>query len=290
LEALSVADQKFPKLKYRQFANCLAWGLMGATDFDVDAVGNFEDPGTPEMCDDYLLRHQFRWKDDFGASATITSTNLSYNNLMGWRYAAQLGQEYYPLYQTTDGAGGTEVITLSLQAVDAIRLDLTQTGTDYGYSLWEIEAQSPFTTTNLLLHADCAVSSHQDDENCPECTCQKALDGNLATRWSSEQPAYPGDPLPPQWLVITPTHPSRVMTITLRWETAYASSYNVTASWPFADFFGNVLSCTVPLMTDSVQQCGTDLPRVMYDVQRHFHYGEILAPNLALTMDVTATA
>jgi F5/8 type C domain len=290
LEALSVADRKFPKLRYRQFANCLAWGLMGATDFDVDAVGNFEDPGTPEVCDDFLLRHQFRWEDDFSAFATITSTNLSYNNLMGWRYAAQLGQEPHPLYQTTDGTGGSEVITIPLQTVGAVRLDLTRAGTDYGYSLWEIEAHSPFTTTNLLLHADCAASSHRDDENCQACTCQKALDGDLATRWSSEQPAYPGDPLPPQWLVITPTQPSRVMTITLRWETAYASSYNVTASWPFADFYGNVLSCTAPLMADSIRQCGTDLPRVMYDVRRHFYYGEILAPNLALTMDATATA
>ncbi len=290
LEALSVADQQFPRLKYRQFANCLAWGLMGATDFSADAMGNFEDPGTPAMCDDYLLRHQFGWKDDFSAFATITSTNLSYNNLVGWSYAAQLGQESHPLYQTTDSAGGSEAITIPLQAVGAIRLDLTRTGTDYGYSLWEIEGHSPFTTTNLLLHADCAASSHQDDENCPACTCQKALDGNLATRWSSEQPANPGDPLPPQWLVITPTHPSRVMTITLRWETAYASSYNVNAAWPFADFYGNVLRCTVPLMAGSIGQCGTDLPRVMYDVERHFYYGEILAPNLALTMDVTATA
>jgi hypothetical protein len=47
LEALSIAEIKFPDPKYRLFANCLAWGLMGATDFDPGAVGHFKDPGTP---------------------------------------------------------------------------------------------------------------------------------------------------------------------------------------------------------------------------------------------------
>jgi hypothetical protein len=36
-----------------------------------------------------------------------------------------------------------------------------------------------------------------------------------------------------------------------------------------------VLSYTAPLMAGSIQRCGTDVPRVMYDVERHFYYGEI---------------
>ncbi|MFQ5421626.1 MAG: hypothetical protein ACE5EY_14835 [Anaerolineae bacterium] len=93
LEALAIAEQKFPDPKYRQFAECLAWGLIGATDFDVDAIGHFEDPGTPESFDDYLLRPYFGWRDDFSGFATTTAANLSYNNLMGWLYASQLSQE-----------------------------------------------------------------------------------------------------------------------------------------------------------------------------------------------------
>jgi len=289
LEALSVAEQRFPDPKYRIFANCLAWGLIGATDFSPGAIGNFEDPGTPEEFDDYLLRPYFGWRDDFSSFATTTSTNLSYNNMIGWRYAAQLGQESHPLYQTTSGVGGTEIITIPLQAVDSIRIDMTQRGSPYGYSLYEVEAYNPFTTTNLLLNADCAASSFQNDVNCSACTCGKALDGNLSTRWSSEQPTYPGGPLAPQWLVITPTHPTRVMTVTLYWEAAYASNYSLTASWPFADFYNKVLSYTTPLMAGSIQQCGTDLPRVMYDVKRHFYYGEILTPNLACLPPLTST-
>jgi hypothetical protein len=290
LEALSIADQKFPDPKYRLFANCLAWGLMGATDFNAGAVGHFEDPGTPEAFDDYLLRPYFGWKEDFSGFAPGTFSNLSYNNMMGWRYAAQLGQESHPLYQqTTSGMGGTETITIPLQAVGSIRVDMTERGnSDWGYSLLEVEAHNPFTDTNLLLGADCAASSYQDDVNCPGCTCQKALDGNLSTRWSSEQPVS-SQPAP-QWLAITPTRPTRVMTITLHWETAYASSYSLTASWSFADFYSNVLSYTAPLMTGSIQQRGTDLPRVMYDVGHHFYYPEILTPNLACAMVVTATA
>jgi hypothetical protein len=290
LEALSIADQKFPDPKYRLFANCLAWGLRGATDFNPGAIGNFEDAGTPEVFDDHLLRPYFGWRDDFGSFTPGTFSNLSYNNLMGWRYAAQLGQSSHPLYQTTGDVGGTQIITIPLQAVGSIRIDMTQRGTNYGYSLYEVEAYNPFGDANRLSDANCAASSYQDDMNCSTCTCEKAIDGNLSTRWSSEQPAYPGGPLTPQWLVITPTHPTRVMTITLHWEMAHASSYNLTASWPFADFYNNVLSYTTPLMAGSIQQCGTDLPRVMYDVERHFYYGEILTPNLACTLAVTATA
>jgi hypothetical protein len=290
LEALSIADRKFPDPRYRLFANCLAWGLMGATDFNKGAVGNFEDPGTPEGFDDYLLRPYFGWQDDFSDFTPGNFANLSYNNLMGWRYAAQLGQEpHHPLYQTTEGTGGIEIITIPLRTIGSIRIDMTQRGTHYGYSLYEVEAHNPFTDTNLLLDAECTASSYEDSVYCTECTCEKALDGNLSTRWSSAQPGYPGGPPVPQWLVITPTHPSRVITITLRWEKAYASSYNLTASWPFADFYSKVLSYTVPLMASSIQHCGTDLPRVMYDIERHFYYGEILTPNLACLALLTPT-
>jgi hypothetical protein len=298
LEALSVAERKFPAPKYRLFANCLAWGLMGATDFDAGAIGHFEDPGTPAQAfDDYLMRPYFGWKEDFSGFALGTWSNLSYNNMMGWHYAAKLGQESHPLCQTTSGVGSTETITVPLQAVGSIRIDMTQRGTDYGYSLYEVEAYNPFTDTNLLLEAECTASSYQNDMYCSDCTCDKALDGNLSTRWSSEQPD--NGQLDPQWLVITPTRvtpsgivtqPTRVMTITLHWEAAYASNYSLTASWPFANFYGNVLSYTAPLMTGSIQQCGTDLPRVMYDVKRHVYHSEILTPNLVCTMAVTATA
>jgi len=74
LEALSIAAQRFPDPKYRLFANCLAWGLIGATDFNPGAIGNFEDPGTPEEFDDYLLRPYFGWQDDFRNFATTTFT------------------------------------------------------------------------------------------------------------------------------------------------------------------------------------------------------------------------
>jgi hypothetical protein len=64
----------------------------------------------------------------------------------------------------------------------------------------------------------------------------------------------------------------------------------LSASWPFADFYNKVLNHTSPVMAGSIQQCGTDLPRVMYDVGRQAYYTEILTPNLVCTMSVTATA
>ncbi|MCP4541537.1 MAG: DUF11 domain-containing protein [Chloroflexi bacterium] len=291
LEALSIAEQQFPgaRDKYRLFANCLAWGLMGATDFDPRATGAFEDPGTLAEFDDYLMRSHFGWQDDWSGYDTVTQTRASDNNLMGWHYAAQLGQEPHPLYQTTEGTGYTEIITIPLQAVESIRIDMTQRGTIWGYSLYEVKAYNPFTDSNLLLNADCAASSYQNDENCSTCTCDKALDGivSAASRWSSEQPN--NGQLAPQWLVITPTNPSRVMTITLTWELAYASSYDLVAFWPF-DFYNQVLSHTTFMIADSVRYCDTRLPFAMYDLEQHFHYGEISTPNLSCDQDIAVTA
>jgi hypothetical protein len=76
----------------------------------------------------------------------------------------------------------------------------------------------------------------------------------------------------------------------LHWDAAYAQSYRLTASWPFDAFYRKVLSYTAPLMAASAGHCGTDLPRVMYDVGSHFYYPELLAPNLACTAPITATA
>lgn len=272
LEALSIAETKFPKSKYRLFANCLAWGLRGATDFDPRASGHFEDPGTPEAFDDYLLRHYFGWQEDFSAFRTLPASNLSYNNLMGFRYAAQLGEQAHTLYQTADGLGLTEVITVPLQAMEAITLSMTKRGTDWGYSLYEVEAHNPFTETNLFLGAACAASSHQNDVHCQACTCTQALDGVIsdASRWASGIP-WKDD----EWLVITPTQPTRIMTLTLHWQDAYAAHYDLSATWPFETFYRNVLSSTAPLMAESIQQCGTDVPRVLYDVEQHLHYGEL---------------
>ncbi|MFQ5421627.1 MAG: discoidin domain-containing protein, partial [Anaerolineae bacterium] len=43
-------------------------------------------------------------------------------------------------------------------------------------------------------------------------------------------------------------------------------------------------------MAGSIQQCGTDLPRAMYDVEGHFYFDEILMPNLVCATAVTTTA
>jgi len=44
---LCAITERISDPEYRPFANCLAGGLMGATDFNPGAIGNFEDPDLP---------------------------------------------------------------------------------------------------------------------------------------------------------------------------------------------------------------------------------------------------
>jgi uncharacterized repeat protein (TIGR01451 family) len=213
LEALSIADQKFPDDKYRLFANCLAWGLMGATDFDPRAVGVFEDPGTPdEPFDDYLMRTYFGWRKDFGDFAPGHSGNLSYNNLMGWRYAAQLQADFYDkVFSYT-----VPVITGSVQ----------QCGTDLPRVMYDVGRHfyyGEILADNLARQASCTASSHQDDLNCPDCDCYKALDGALDTRWASD---WNDD----EAITLTFTTSVAIDAVVLKWEDAYGQAYTIDTS------------------------------------------------------------
>jgi hypothetical protein len=255
LEALSIADRKFPDPKYRRFANWLAQGLIGAADFSAGAIGNFEDPGTPEEFDDYLLRSYFGWTRDFTDFGTTTASNLSYNNLMGWRYATQLGQESRSLYRMTDSISGVDPVTIAdfyskvLSYTTPLMTDSIQhCGTDLPRVMYDIERHfyyGEILTPNLaclppLMPAvssteaegcvephravSCTASSSQDDVNCRACTCEKAFDDDTrSTRWASR---WSDD----EWIALEFSEPVTIDGVVLKWEAAYAVTYTIDVS------------------------------------------------------------
>jgi len=95
--------------------------------------------------------------------------------------------------------------------------------TDFGYSLYEVEAYGPDTGNINLITGETAAtpSTEQNDENCWECFASKAIDGDMTTRWAS----YWFDP---QWLEITLPESQVVSRIVLKWEAAYAMEYCVS--------------------------------------------------------------
>jgi hypothetical protein len=133
---------------------------------------------------------------------------------------------YLPLVRkgtfcTNSGKGGTETIRVEpSHAVKGIHIDLIERALQqYGFSLWEVEIYGP-GTGNLALGATVTASSWQDGYGCHGCSPDKAIDGNMNTRWGSSF-------YEPQWFKITLPAPQAVDRIVLKWENAYATKYCV---------------------------------------------------------------
>jgi hypothetical protein len=131
------------------------------------------------------------------------------------------------IYCTDSGGGDTETLAVEPpRTVVRIRVDIEERATDYGCSLWEVEAYGPDTgNTNLATGGEAKASSEQDSPGCIGCFADLAIDGNMTTRWSS-------DWYDPQWLEITLPDPQIVNRIVLKWEIAYAREYCVTVIGP----------------------------------------------------------
>jgi hypothetical protein len=124
---------------------------------------------------------------------------------------------------TDSGRGGTETIAIEPSStIKGIHIDLTERALqDYGFSLREVEIYGP-GTGNLAIGATAKASSWQDSPGCYGCSPDKAIDGNINTRWGSDWSE-------PQWLSITFAAPLAINRIVLKWEAAYAKKYCVTA-------------------------------------------------------------
>ena len=75
-------------------------------------------------------------------------------------------------------------------------------------------AQGP----NLALNKPVTCSAN------PQFPCNEAVDGNLGTRWASAQG------IDPQWIYVDLGASTTVTHVILRWETAYATAYQIQTS------------------------------------------------------------
>ena len=116
-----------------------------------------------------------------------------------------------------DNAGAVKDITFPNKTVTWVRFQVT-TGTGTNVGLAEMQAYS-LPGTNIALNKAVTVSSIYGTGY----EASKAVDGNTATRWSS---AYSD----PQWISIDLGSPYNVSGVKLRWDPAYASSYQIQVS------------------------------------------------------------
>ncbi|WP_394838026.1 discoidin domain-containing protein [Pendulispora rubella] len=159
---------------------------------------------------------------DLASNQSICGIQLNWEAAYARAYQIQTssdGVNWNTVYNTTTGAGGTEVLTVSGNG-RYVRMYGTARGTAYGYSLWDFQV---FTGTgsagNLISPFRPVMASSWEGGNAPGA----ALDGRATTRWSSQFSD-------PQWISVDLGGNATITGVTLNWETAYATGYRIEVS------------------------------------------------------------
>ena len=177
---------------------------------------------------------------DLGSSAAISSVSLNWEAAYATSYQIQTSTDnvnWTSIYSTTTGAGG--VVNLNITGTGRyVRMYGTVRVGGYGYSLWEFQVYGtiggtpptsppPTTpppsgcgTTNVALNKPATASS---TENAGTEAASAAFDGNTTTRWGS---AFSD----PQWLQVDLGSTQNICAVTLNWEAAYATGFQIQVS------------------------------------------------------------
>jgi hypothetical protein len=164
---------------------------------------------------------------DLGSTATVSQVVLQWEAAYATAFQIQTspdGTNWTTIYSTTTGTGGTQ--TLNVTGTGRyVRMYGTHRATQWGYSLWEFQVYgtagsgSSCNTTDAALNHP-ATASSLENASFP---ASAAVDGNTGTRWSS---AFSD----PQWLEVDLGASQTVCQVTLDWEAAYATAFQIQTS------------------------------------------------------------
>jgi hypothetical protein len=163
---------------------------------------------------------------DLGSAQNICQVVLNWEAAYAKAFQIQVSNDnstWTSIYSTTTGTGGVQTLNVSGSG-RYIRMYGTTRATQYGYSLWEFQV---FTTgsggscgsSNVALNKT-ATASSLENAGFP---AANAVDGNTGTRWSS---AFSD----PQWLEVDLGSAQSVCKVTLVWEAAYATAFQIQVS------------------------------------------------------------
>ncbi|MFE0460066.1 discoidin domain-containing protein [Kitasatospora sp. NPDC058965] len=207
---------------------------------------------------------------DLGATATIDKVVLNWEAAYGKAYQIQTsadGVNWTTVYSTTTGAGGTETLTVSGTG-RYVRMNGTQRGTGYGYSLYEFQvygnpAGSSSCGTADVAQGKAATASSTENAGTP---ASAAVDGDLTTRWSS---AFSD----PQWLQVDLGSTQQVCQVVLNWESAYGKAYQIQVSDDAANWTTIYSTTTGAGGTETLNVSGSGRYLRLNGTQRGTGYG-----------------
>src|SRR5882757_1403125 len=163
---------------------------------------------------------------DLGSSASISQVVLNWEAAFGKSFQIQTSSDaanWTTVFSTTTGTGGVQ--TLNVTGTGRfVRMNGTARGTAFGYSLWEFQVFGSVNaagcgTANAAQGRPTAASSTEN----ASFPASAATDGNTGTRWSS---AFSD----PQWIQVDLGSSQSVCQVSLNWEAAFATSFQIQTS------------------------------------------------------------
>jgi len=205
---------------------------------------------------------------DLGSTASISQVVLQWETAYPTAFQIQTsadGTTWTSIYSTTTGTGGTQ--TLNITGTGRyVRMYGTARATPYGYSLWEFQVYGTLGSScgsSNVAQGRPATASSLENASFP---ASAAVDGNTGTRWSS---AFSD----PQWLQVDLGSSQAICQVTLNWEAAYGTAFQIQAS-PDGSAWTTIYSTTTGTGgTQTLTVSGTGRYIRMYGTARATPYG-----------------
>ncbi|MEY9962728.1 hypothetical protein ABIA33_000754 [Streptacidiphilus sp. MAP12-16] len=206
---------------------------------------------------------------DLGSTAQISQVVLNWEAAYATAFQIQTsadGTTWTSVYSTTTGTGGVQTLNVTGSG-RYVRMYGTQRATPYGYSLWEFQVYgtlggSSCGTANAALNRP-ATASSSENATFP---ASNAVDGNTGTRWSS---AFSD----PQWLEVDLGSVQSVCGVSLNWEAAYASAFQIQTSADGTTWTSVYSTTTGTGGVQALNVTGSGRYVRMYGTQRATAYG-----------------
>ncbi|HVV23469.1 MAG TPA: discoidin domain-containing protein, partial [Pseudonocardiaceae bacterium] len=206
---------------------------------------------------------------DLGSVHSICQVNLNWEAAYATAFQIQTstdGTNWTSIYSTTAGNGGTQSLNVSGSG-RYVRMYGTARATQYGYSLWEFQVFGSGTTsgcaTTNLAQGRTTTASSTENAGTP---AADATDGNTGTRWSS---AFSD----PQWLEVDLGATHSICGVTLNWETAYATAFQIQTSTDGTNWTSIYSTTAGTGGTQSLTVSGSGRYVRMYGTARATQYG-----------------
>ena len=157
------------------------------------------------------------WMVDFGREEAVAKIVLNWEDAYAKKYKVLVstnGTSWTEVYSQENGQGGVQAIAIPTQLVRQVKVDCIERGTQWGFSLIEVE----FNPAEQQATTEATASSGNGDS-----AAKFAIDGNPKTRWCSNFNDS-------EWWQVKFAEPRVISGVKILWETAFAEKYEIQVS------------------------------------------------------------